>query len=60
VSDERVFPHHFSVTREGNDSLRVDGWNEDGTGEGPAIGLTFASALDLLAAIAVAPNGDGL
>jgi hypothetical protein len=51
-----MVPHHFSVTREGPDSIRVDGWNEDGTGEGPAIGLTDASALDLLASLAVALN----
>jgi hypothetical protein len=57
--DERMYPHHFSATREGNDSIRVDGWNEDGSGEGPAISLTFASALDLLAAIAVALNEAG-
>lgn len=53
---ERIYPHHFSATREGADSIRLDGWNEDGTGEGPTIALTTASALDLLASLAVALN----
>jgi hypothetical protein len=56
TSEDRIVPHHFSVTREGSDSLRVDGWNEDGSGEGPAIALTHASALDLLARLAAALN----
>lgn len=51
---DRIVPHHFSATREGSDSIRLDGWNEDGTGEGPTIALTNASALDLLARVAVA------
>jgi hypothetical protein len=53
---DRMAPHHFSATREGSDSIRLDGWNEDGTGEGPPIALTQASALDLLAKLATALN----
>jgi hypothetical protein len=53
--DDRLVPHHFSAHREGPDSLRLEGWNEDGT-HVATIALTTASALDLLAVVAVGLN----
>jgi hypothetical protein len=32
---DRIFPTTTSAAREGSDTIRIDGWNEDGSGEGP-------------------------
>lgn len=45
-----MYPHHFSAHRDGSDSIRVEGWNEDGTHEGTLM-LTHATAIDLLAVL---------
>lgn len=50
-STERLVPHHFSCSREGQDSLRLEAWNEDGS-HVRTIALSDASALDLIAAVA--------
>jgi hypothetical protein len=42
------FPHHFSAREISGDSIILDGWNEDGTGE-VELSLTHATALDLIA-----------
>lgn len=55
MTTERFVPHHFSAHREGADSIRLEGWNEDGTHE-VTVALTTASALDLLATAATALN----
>jgi hypothetical protein len=50
MSEMEIYPHHCSVHREGADSLRVEGWNEDGSHEG-TIRLTHATALDFIAVV---------
>lgn len=45
-----LYPHHFSSHRESSDSIRIEGWNEDGSHEGTLM-LTHATAIDLIAVV---------
>jgi hypothetical protein len=47
------YPHHFSAVERSGDSIVLDGWNEDGTGE-VTISLTRATALDAIAQLSAA------
>lgn len=44
------YPHHFSAREVSGDSMTLDGWNEDNTGE-VTLNLTRATALDLVATV---------
>lgn len=54
----RMVPFRLTAKRTGMDSIEADGWNEDGTGEGPTIALSNASALGLVAEVASALNSE--
>jgi hypothetical protein len=44
------FPARFSAHRDAADSIRLECWNEDGTGD-VTISLTHSTALELVAAL---------
>jgi hypothetical protein len=50
---EAMFPYRFEATRKSGDSIRLVGFNEDGSREGQEIELTHAVACELLAVLSV-------